>query len=147
VKWNSNKFKNMEEKKVSTYGQAGDTYKAMLLQAHPQSPLYRLASYEICKCVLKQEELHEYKKLDEKYCSSYKVAAYSGPTSLIGLVIASFTDNIYSAIIAVLAGAVYLVAINKQCRAEKQIKLIEDLARVKFDKEWSGTTALDKLGV
>ena len=140
-------MQNMEEKKVSTYRQAGDAYKAMLLQAHPQSPLYRRASYEICKCVLKQEEFHKYKKLDEKYCSSYNVAAYSGPASLIGLVIAGFTDNIYTAIIAVLAGAVYLVAINKQCRAEKQIKLIEDWARAKFDKEWDGTTALDKLGV
>jgi hypothetical protein len=147
VKWNSNKFKNMEEKKVSTYRQAGDTYKAMLLQAHPQSPLYRRASYEICKCVLKQEELHEYKKLDEKKCFSYKVTVFSGSTSFIGFMIAGFMGNIYVAIVPVLAGAVYLVAAIKQYRAEKQIKLIEDLVRAKFDKEWSGTTALDKLGV
>lgn len=137
----------MEEKKVSTYGQAGDAYKAMLLQAHPQSPLYRRASYEICKCVLKQEELHGYKKLDEKKCSSYKVTVFSGSTSFIGFMIAGFMGNVYVTIVPVLAGAVYLLAAIEQYRAEKQIKLIEDLARAKFDKEWDGTTALDKLGV
>ena len=132
--------------KPYTQEQVGDLFKAMLLEAYPQSDMNSLASYQICKIVLKNEEVHEYEKLDKVRCSSNKAIVISGPISLISFMAAGLMGNIYVFILSALAGVIYLVAAIKASRAEKQINLIEDMARAKFEKDWDGTTALDRFG-
>ena len=126
----------MKEKTTPSYRQFGETYKAMLLQAHPQSPLHKIASYQICKWVLKSEELNEYNKLDEVRCVSNKITYFFGPIAFISFMTVGFISNIYIAILTVLAGFIWLVASIKQNRAEKRLKHTADTARARFEKEW-----------
>ena len=132
--------------KPYTREQVGDLFKAMLLQAHPQSDMNSLASYQICKIVLKNEEVHEYEQLDKVRCYSNKAIVISGPISFISFMAAGLIGNIYVFILSALAGVIYLIAGVKANRAEKQINLIENMARAKFEKDWDGTTALDRFG-
>jgi len=132
--------------KPYTREQVGDLFKAMLLQAHPQSDMNSLASYQICKIVLKNEEVHEYEQLDKVRCYSNKAIVISGPISFISFMAAGLIGNIYVFILSALAGVIYLIAGVKANRAEKQINLIENMARAKFEKDWDGPTALDRFG-